>query len=132
MEGYVRRTGVGGVGFPGTVGDVRGLLTTTDIFVLASFTEGISISVLEAMAMGVPVVASDVGGMSEIIRDTTHGVLVRPQSPEALFQALDGLVNRPEGLRTMRIEARKRVVDSFSVEVTVCRYKALYRQILGM
>jgi glycosyltransferase involved in cell wall biosynthesis len=78
--------------------DVPGLLSDADVFVLASRSEGLPLSVIEAMAAGLPVVASDVGGVGELVREGETGLLVPPGDPAALGDALR-LLLADRGLR---------------------------------
>jgi glycosyltransferase involved in cell wall biosynthesis len=78
--------------------DVPGLLSDADVFVLASRSEGLPLSVIEAMAAGLPVVASDVGGVGELVREGETGLLVPPGDPAALADALR-LLLADRGLR---------------------------------
>ncbi len=83
------------VEFLGERDDVRALLAAADCFVLASHSEGLPLSVLEAMAAGLPVVASDVGGVHELVVDGETGTLVVPNEPHALAGALRDLLLDP-------------------------------------
>jgi glycosyltransferase involved in cell wall biosynthesis len=76
----------------GNRGDVRGVLASADVFVLSSRSEGFPVSILEAMAAGLPVVATDVGGVAESVIDGETGLLVPPGDPGALAAALDRLL----------------------------------------
>lgn len=106
--------------------DVAELLPGFDVFVLPSLNEGISNTLLEAMACAVPVVASRVGGNAELFADGRHGTLYESGDREALSAALARYVDSPD----MRIEraaaARKHVVERFSLERMVEQYQALY------
>ena len=85
-----------------------------DVFVNASYTEGLSLSVLEAMACGVPVVATNVGGTPELIRDGTTGLLTPPGDPAAMAQAICRLLSHPSEGQSIGGAARRRVVERFS------------------
>jgi glycosyltransferase involved in cell wall biosynthesis len=131
VESWVRQIQISNVLLTGAVEDIRSLLMRTDIFVLASFTEGISIAVLEAMAMGLPVVASDVGGMREIITHGVDGFLVPPRDPQAFFQAVDTLIAQPLLRVSLGQKARERVISAFSVTAMTSAYQSLYHELLG-
>lgn len=116
----------GGVHFLGARDDVAALLPGFDVFVLPSLNEGISNTLLEAMACGVPVVASRVGGNAELFADGREGSLY--ESGDA--DALGALLGRYCDNKLMRLEravaARRHVVREFSLARMVERYKALY------
>ena len=111
---------------PGSQDDVQPWLQQMDVFVMGSRREGISNTILEAMAAGLPVVATRTGGNVELVCEGSTGDLVAAQSPDALAVAL-----RPYALdRTLRelhgAAGRRRVVDEFSLDSMIARYAALY------
>jgi glycosyltransferase involved in cell wall biosynthesis len=93
IEAEIRRLGlVRSVRLIGERADVPALLADSDVFVLSSRSEGLPMSVLEAMAAGIPVIASNVGGLAELVVDGETGLLAHPGDPEALGAALGGLI----------------------------------------
>lgn len=110
--------------------DVPTLLRCFDIFVLPSLAEGLSNTVLEAMACGLPVVATDVGGNREIIRAGETGVLVPAADPVAMATALESYIHDQSRRRAHGRAGRQRVEDSFSLEKMVQSYMALYDEML--
>jgi L-malate glycosyltransferase len=102
--------------FPGARHDVYDVVSAMDIFALPSLNEGIPMSLLEAMALGRPVVASDVGGIPEVIQDRVNGRLVPPGDDEALAAACLELAGDRELARTMGARARQTIEESFSHE----------------
>jgi glycosyltransferase involved in cell wall biosynthesis len=110
--------------------EVAALLASADVFVLPSRSEGQPMAVLEAMARGVCVVASDVGGIPELVEDGRSGVLVPPDDVDALVHALRQVLD-DRGLRErMGDEARRRVLAEFDVDVVWRRLDALYREVI--
>jgi glycosyltransferase involved in cell wall biosynthesis len=101
------------------------LLAAADVFVLPSLSEGISNAALEAMAIGRPVVATAVGGMSEAVRDSVDGFVVKPRDPAALATALEQLVD-PGRRHAMGTAAAQRVSADFNLERQVPRFESLY------
>lgn len=114
------------IAFLGTRTDVDDLLASADFFVLPSDTEGLPLSVLEAMSHGLPVVASRVGGIPEIVDDGVEGLLVPPGEPHALADAILHLV-RDEGARQqIGRQALARATTRLSFTETVRSYDAIY------
>ena len=111
--------------------DVSSLLRKADFFILSSISEGISLTLLEAMASGLPIVATDVGGNREVVADGTTGLLVPPRSPEQLAGAILQLLNDPARIRQMGIAARQRVEDEFNLRTVVSEYENLYIKLLN-
>jgi glycosyltransferase involved in cell wall biosynthesis len=114
------------VRFWGFRGRIEQILACSDIFVNSSVTEGISISILEAMSMSLPVVATAVGGTPKIVRDEENGLLVPPQQPEELAVALLELLENPESRRRMGVNSFQQVTQSWSLERMTDNYLALY------
>lgn len=116
------------VHFLGVRGDVPVILRATDIFTLPSLSEGASITLMEAMASGVPSVATGVGGMPEVMRDGVDGLLVPRQNPERLAEAFARLAS-DEALRArMGAAARARAEAEYRLDLTIERYLALYER----
>lgn len=116
---------------PGNRDDVPALLAECDVFALSSVAEGIPLTVLEAMACGLPVVATDVGGVGEVVLPGTTGLLVAPGNPAALTAALGRYARNP-CLRQQHGQAgRARVVERFSLPTMVRAYSTLYDELLA-
>ena len=110
---------------PGARDDMVHILCDMDIFVLPSIAEGVPVTVLEAMAMRKPVVASAVGGLPEIIDDQS-GILIKAESSLLLAEALIDLTDNMEKSREMGLQARRRALDHFSLSMMVKQYQQLY------
>ncbi len=116
----------GTVTFLGFRSDVGRLLADADVFVLSSHSEGMPLSILEAMAAGLPVVASAVGGTPELVLDAITGLLVPSGDPFALATALDRLCRSPALRNKMGQAARARVAEHFSLDRMARRYLESY------
>ena len=116
--------------FLGSRDDVRCQLAAADVFVLSSLSEGISLTLLEAMASGLPVVATAVGGNSEVVVDGKTGILVPPCNPERLASAIGAILASPEMARQMGCAGRRRVETEFDLSRVVARYEGLYLSLL--
>ena len=113
---------------PGERDDVPGILRGLDCFVLPSLAEGISNTILEAMASGLPVIATDVGGNGELIEAGSSGELVPAADAAALAQAIIGYARGRDRAREAGRAGRLRVERYFSLESMVGQYQALYDQ----
>lgn len=109
--------------------DVPDLLNASDIFVLASRQEGLPITILEAMAAGKPVVATDVGGCSEVVRSGESGFIVPPEDPVALADAIERLLTDPELSARMGAAGRKCVTEDFSVDAMIQKHLQVYEHV---
>ncbi len=114
------------VRFAGWRADATQLLPALDAFVLSSLSEGISLALLDAMAAGVPSIATAVGGNREVIEHARSGLLVPVQSPAALAQAMLTLVNDPDRRKELGAGGRRRVEEAFSFKRMIADYAALY------
>ena len=116
--------------FMGARGDVPRLLCGLDVLAIPSHSEGLSNTLLEAMAMGLPVVATAVGGNNDVLRDGENGRLVPPHDPEAQAAALLALVEAPEAARRLGEAARRFVAVEFPLSRMVARHEELYRSLV--
>ena len=118
------------VRFEGTVADVGPYLAEASVFVLPSRYEGMPLALLEAMAAGVPVVASAVPGNREVVRDGVNGVLVSPEDPEALAAGLTTILTDRGMAARLAATARINVADRYSVATMADRTLGVYRSVL--
>jgi len=119
------------VRFLGFRADVETLYPRADVVVNPSLFEGMPNAVMEAMACGRPVVATDVGGTSLILNNGVEGVLVPPEDAGALARGIEFVLKGPDPAADMARAARKRMEEEFSREKMVQRYIALYRELWG-
>jgi sugar transferase (PEP-CTERM/EpsH1 system associated) len=117
------------VKFLGFRDDVPSLLQAMDVFVLPSLSEGLPLSVLEALSLKKPVVASDVGGIPEIIENGVTGYLVPPENPEALAEKITLLLQNPERAAVIGQAGRRRVEEDFSLPRMIREHQSLYEEI---
>jgi sugar transferase (PEP-CTERM/EpsH1 system associated) len=115
--------------FAGATADVVDQYHQMDIFVLPSENEGISNTILEAMACGLPIVATAVGGNPELVIHGETGMLIPAGSAEAIYQALSVYLENPNNLTLHGVQARKRVENWFSLDRMVKEYETLYREL---
>jgi len=117
--------------FLGDRSDVPDLLNVMDIFILTSFSEGLSNSIMEAMAAGLPVVATNVGGNPELVIHNETGFLFPSQDASILAQQIIELTNDPEKRHRMGLAGRKRMEEFFTLEKMIRNYENLYRSVLN-
>ncbi len=123
-----KRCGVGDrVSFVGNVTDVRSVLERIDLFVLPSISETFSNATLEAMAMGVPVLLSDVGGAAEMIEDSVSGLLYNSGDVRELADRIIAVASDPGYRRSLGEKGRERVLRRFSIKHMVDEFRLLLR-----
>lgn len=116
--------------FLGDVGNVAELLAALDVYVLPSISEGISNSLLEAMATGLPVIASSVGGNVEVVCDGESGLLFPTRDSQALAQSLERIHRNPEFAKQLGRNAVDRVKKEFSLDTMVSNYERMYARLV--
>lgn len=115
---------------PGERSDIPDVLRSLDLFVLPSIAEGLSNTILEAMATGLPVVATRVGGNPDVVDDEKTGILVSPSNADALAGAIAEYLLDREKLRSHGRAARQRVEAFFSMEAMLNSYLMIYDEVI--
>ncbi|MBI2360259.1 MAG: glycosyltransferase family 4 protein, partial [Deltaproteobacteria bacterium] len=118
------------VKFCGWVSPVKEVMEGFDVVVMPSLQEGLSWVVLEALALGKPVVATEVGGVPEIITHQVHGLLVPPQDPEALAAAVIRLLKNPETASALARAGQARVASAFTASREAGEIHGIYRSLV--
>ncbi len=132
LERYAARLGLGQrVVFAGSRLDIPQVLSEAAVSVLPSLSEGLSNTLLESMAAGIPVVATNVGGNPEAVEDGQTGILVPPRDAEALARAISSVLGDSGLARKLGQAGRERVARRFSVERMVGETENLYRRLLS-
>lgn len=111
---------------PGARDDVPDIMRQMDIFMLPSLSEGISNTILEAMATGLPVIATRVGGNAELVDENETGLLVPPADPEAMAQGMIRYLEHPRLISRHGNTARQKAEKSFSMDAMVSAYLQVY------
>ncbi len=106
--------------------DIVHLLGASDIFVLSSLWEGLPVSVMEAMALKKPIIATNVGGILELIQDNKTGLLVPSANPVALADAIERLLNNPQMIPEMGRNAKEFIEKNYTIEKMVDSIESLY------
>ena len=117
--------------FHGFVQEMTEAVAGLDVLVQPSRAENLPLAVLQAMAAGLPVIATRVGGIPEVVVDGETGILVEPDDPEAIADALDSLAANPERRRKLGEAGRERVREHFSADGMARRTLALYEELCG-
>jgi glycosyltransferase involved in cell wall biosynthesis len=132
MRRFARDKGWGrSVSLLGARGDAADFLPLFDVFVLPSLWEGLPLVLIEAAASGKPIVATDIGGVREVIRPGETGLLVPPGEPGALAEAILRLLGDPVFARRLADRARAEIPPRYSAERMISEYAALYLELAG-
>ena len=129
MQALAQELGIADrVRFLGLREDVPALMAASDILLAPSRREALSLTLLEASACSLPIIASRVGGIGEVVQDGTSGLLVSPDDPEALAAALCSLLDQPARRLAMGAHARKRFDACFTENLMFDQTEAVYRE----
>ncbi|MGO9603880.1 MAG: glycosyltransferase family 4 protein [Candidatus Binataceae bacterium] len=132
LEREAESLGIGGrVRFMGRIEDSRAMLWALDIFVFPSLWEGLGVAAIEASACGLAIVASDAGGIGEVVINGKSGILVPPANPAALAEAIAQLAGSPGERSRMGDGARERAEAEFAMSTMAERTLALYRRCIA-
>lgn len=115
------------VRFLGFVPNARELLSGSDIFLLPSRTEAFPYALLEAGSVGLPIIATSVGGISEVIRDMQNGILIHPKNPKEAAEAILYLLDHPSKKKEFGSEVKKTILNFFSLEKMLAETIKLYQ-----
>jgi glycosyltransferase involved in cell wall biosynthesis len=130
-EAALRRAAGVGVQFAGRVEEVAPYLQAADLFVLPSAAEGLSVALLEALAAGLPVVATAVGGAPDVIEHNKHGWLIPPDDSTALQEAVLTLLHDPARRSDLGQQARERMTQEYALPIIAEQLRALYIRLAG-
>jgi len=117
--------------FTGKRSDVEAIISACDICVLSTYTEGISNSIMEYMALGKPVVATAGGGTKELVDDGVTGILIPARSPDIFAQKIEFLIGNKELRDKMGASGKEKVIKDFSIEKMVTDYISLFKKVSG-
>jgi len=130
LKRYVRRHHLEGkVFFPGPTNDSGEVFRQADILVHGSLSECMSISILEALSWGLPVIANDIAGMDEIIRDGVNGYLVKTGDIGMLAERISFLLNNPDHRKQVGHAGRKMIVQEFNMSKRADEFLRLYEEL---
>jgi len=114
--------------FVPSVSNTQRILSIMDVFVMPSIQEGLGLSIMEAMAEGVPVVASDVGGISNLIEHDTRGLLVKPKDAQGLVLAILVLLKDKKKAEDISLKGRQFIKENFSLDSMLEKTEGVYRE----
>jgi glycosyltransferase involved in cell wall biosynthesis len=115
--------------FVGERSDVLEIVAASDLFVLPSLMEGLSRALLESMGLGVPVIATNVGGNPDVLTDGETGWSIEPSDPVALRNALEEALSRPDLAAERAARAQALIVERFSMQAHLAQLETLYREV---
>ncbi|RKU18692.1 hypothetical protein C6503_09145 [Candidatus Poribacteria bacterium] len=118
------------IAFPGFCEDVFSVLLTADVFVLPSLHESSPNALIEAMGIGMPCIASDVGGIVDLIEDETNGVRVPPKDPTSLAAALQRILTEPDFAEKLGRNARTTIQQKFNSAESIKKLEEIYQRFL--
>jgi len=118
------------VKFLGLRDDVSSLLVDSGIFILASLREGLSVALIEALACALPVIASNIGGVGEIVIDGENGLLFPPEDIQALSLAIKSMLGDVEKSKKMGLEGRKIFEKKFTLEIMLKNIDTVYQELI--
>ncbi len=116
--------------FTGFQQDIAGFLSILDIFVLPTLREGLPVALIEAMAMGKPIITTNIRGMEDLVTDGYNGLLVSPENPDMLAKAILKLINDNLYAQKLGLNARKTVKEKFSLKIMVEKTERIYQGFL--
>ena len=134
IDSFVKSHGIeGSVQLPGWIDPEQliGLYHQSHLFVLPSYYEGFPMVVLEAMACGLPIISTRVGGIPELIEEGQNGILIDPGDRKALLEALVALLDDPILRETMGQNNIKKIREKYDIPIYIQKLKSLYLEILG-
>lgn len=117
--------------FFGHVHTVTDFLHMTDVFVIPSLQEGMPNALLEAMACGLPVIASRIGGIVDVVKDGENGILFKPGNISDLASAINNLLKDVELRKRLGAKAHKTITEKFSIDIVANEYIKLYKNLLS-
>jgi len=117
--------------FLGWQENVPGVMSAMDMLVLPSLNEAVGIVLIEAQSLGIPVIASDVGGIPEVVKDGQTGLLVRPADPDALAKAMLKLLDDPALRRAMSGSASAWCRGRFTADAMLDKVTRMYKEVIG-
>jgi glycosyltransferase involved in cell wall biosynthesis len=130
IKELVQKKGLDNFEFTGFRSDIPQLMSSFDIFAMPSLSEGLSSAILEAMASSLPIVASNVGGIPELVKDGENGLLSPPADPAALASAIQRLAENPEDSLRMGQNNRRQVEKKFTMDHKILKTEELCGSLL--
>ncbi len=119
------------VRFAGHVSNMHDYYSAFDMFILPTMTEGLGITILEAMSFGLPIIATSTGGIPELIKNGENGILVKPNSTHEIQSAILDLLKNPHTAQEYGRQAKIDIQTGFSAEAMVSRINSIFESILG-
>jgi len=113
-----------------SIQDTSSVLALMDVFVMCSLAEGLGLSIMEAQGMGVPVIATRVGGIPELVKDNQTGILVGPQDSASIAKAIISLLEDRQSARQLGVNAQKNIRENFTLENMITKTEKVYESVI--
>ncbi len=131
LETQIDQLGLrGSVKLAGAIANPLPIERDADLFILPSIEEGMSIALLEALALGMPVVVSDIPGNRSIVEPNQQGLLTDPRNPQSLSEAILAIFENPSLAQSLGKEARERVIESYSIDAVATSHLHFFEQVI--
>lgn len=130
LQQFIRSQGLTGIHFTGWRADALEILSLMDLFVLPSLSEGVPKSIIEAMALGKPVVATRIGGIPELVREGETGLIVNPEDAKGLAAAIITLAKNQEIRQNYGEQGRRIAFQEFSIKKNIAGLEKVYAEML--
>ena len=119
------------VSLPGNLDNLQDVMQAADLLAMPSLWEGLPLTLLEAMACGLPIVGTSIPGLVDVVTDGQEGFLVPPEDPVAFASALDKMVRNPDERAEMGRRARRLVEERYSFKRVYAELVEIYRQVMA-
>lgn len=114
-----------------SIQDTSSVLAVMDVFVMCSLAEGLGLSIMEAQSMGLPVVATNIGGIPELVKDNQTGILVGPQDSASIAGAIISLLENRQLAKQLGVNAQKNIWENFTLENMITKTEKVYESVIS-
>jgi len=126
LKSFIKKYNLKNINFIEFIDNAASYLKSFDIFILPSLKEGLPYTILEAMAAEIPIIATDVGGIPEIIKNDINGILIKPKNPKLIKEKILHLINNPEISKDLSQKAKIRINKKFTLKRMIQKTRKIY------